>query len=403
MNKNVKKIVAIALAVTAFSSAAPVTNLDFMTTRVYASSGDLTSIRMKNSDGDTLKTYSDDSYKSKYEVDYDELEDQKTYYAKTSSDKINISTKGVSSSHVRIFKSRSSSAKGVKPSNTIELTPGSTATLTIRTYSDDPGTARYNDDYESQYTIKVKCTATSSESSTEENGDIYLETLRLSEGEINFSKNTFTYNVNVGESVSELKITAKPDCNSDEYDDYDVKINDATVYEDDNFKRTVSLNKGKNEFKITVENNEDEKRTYTLNIYRGQTDINTGTTNKANQWVVVNGRWQYNDSMGSIIKNTWFYDRNYGKSYYLQADGNMATGWIIYYGPWYYLGDDGSKKTGWQLVNGSWYYFDFEGKMKTGWIMDVDGRYYYLYSNGTMAYNTTIGGYKLGLNGAWIR
>jgi hypothetical protein len=35
--------------------------------------------------------------------------------------------------------------------------------------------------------------------------------------------------------------------------------------------------------------------------------------------------------------------------------------------------------------------------------MDVDGRYYYLYSNGSMAYNTTIGGYKLGLNGAWIR
>jgi glucan-binding YG repeat protein len=207
----------------------------------------------------------------------------------------------------------------------------------------------------------------------------------------------------VSESVSELKITARPDCDSDEYDDYDVKINDATVYEDDNFKRTVSLNKGKNEFKITVENDDDEKRTYTLNIYRGQTDINNGTTNKANQWVVVNGRWQYNDSMGNPIKNAWFYDRNYGKSYYLQSDGSMATGWITYYGNWYYLGYDGAKKTGWQLVNGSWYFLDLEGKMKTGWIMDVDGRYYYLYSSGAMAYNTTIGGYKLGSNGAWIR
>jgi len=403
MNKNVKRIVAIALTVTAFSAVAPAANLDFMNTKVYASSGDLTSIRVKNSDGDTIKTYSDDSYRSKYEVDYDELEDGETYYAKTSSDKITISTKGVSSSHVRIFKSRTSSAKGVKPSNTIELTSGSTMTLTIRTYSDDPGTTRYDDDYESQYIIKVKCTGTSSGTNTEENGDVYLDTLRVSEGELNFSKNTSTYNVNVGESVNELKITARPDCDSDEYDDYDVKINDATVYEDDNFKRTVSLNKGKNEFKITVENDDDEKRTYTLNIFRGQTDVNNGATNKANQWIAVNGKWQYNDSMGNPIKNAWFYDRNYGKSYYLQSDGTMATGWITYYGNWYYLGYDGAKKTGWQFVNGTWYYLDLEGKMKTGWIMDVDGRYYYLYSSGAMAYNTTIGGYKLGSNGAWIR
>ncbi|WP_160691117.1 cadherin-like beta sandwich domain-containing protein [Clostridium sp. C2-6-12] len=404
MNKNIKKIVAIALTVTAFSSVVPVANLDFINAKVYASSGDLTSIRVKNSDGDTIKTYSEDSYKSRYEVDYNELNDNETYYAKTSSNKITISTRGVSSSRVRIFKSRSSSARGIKPGNTIELTSGSTTTLTIRTYNDDPGTARYDDSYESQYIIKVKCTGTSSETSTEDNGDVYLETLRLSEGELNFSKNTSTYNVNVNESVSELKITAKPDCDSDEYDDYDVKINGVTINESDDFKRTVSLlNKGKNEFKITVENDDHEKRTYTLNIYRGQTDVNNGVTDKTNQWVMVNGKWQYIDSIGNPVKNTWFYDRTLGKNYYLQPDGNMATGWIIYDGSWYYLGNDGAKKTGWQLYNGTWYYLDFEGKMKTGWIMDVDGRYYYLYSNGAMAYSTTIGGYRLGSNGAWIR
>jgi glucan-binding YG repeat protein len=400
MNKNVKRIVAIALAVTAFSSAAPVANLDFMTTKVYASSGDLTSIRVKNSDGDTIKTYSDDSYKSRYEVDYDQLEDQETYYARTPSSEITINTRGVSSSHVRIFKGKNSSAKGIKPSNTIELTPDSTTTLTIRTYSDDPGTTRYDDYYESEYIIKVKCTGTSSDTS----GDGYLKTLSLSEGVINFSKDTLTYDVNVGEAVNEIKLTATPDCDSDEYDNYDVKVNGVTFSEDYDFTKTLRLlYKGKNEFKITVQNNENKTRTYTLNVYRGTTDTSNGSTNKVNQWVKVNGIWQYNDSMGNPIRNNWFYDRNDGKNYYLYANGNMATGWLPYNGNWYYLGYDGARKTGWQIYNGAWYYLDLDGKMKTGWIMDSDGRYYYLNPNGDMAYNTIIGGYKLGSNGAWIR
>ena len=51
----------------------------------------------------------------------------------------------------------------------------------------------------------------------------------------------------------------------------------------------------------------------------------------------------------------------------------------------------------------SWYYLDEMGNMKTGWIQDGSGKYYYLYPSGAMAYNTTIGGYKLGSDGAWIR
>jgi len=410
MNRSVKKIVAIALTVTAFSAVAPASNLNLISTRVYASSGELTSIKLKTSSGDTIKTYNDNDYRSKNEVDYNELVDKETYYSKTSSDKIKISISGVSSSHVRIFKGKSSSNKGIKTSNTIDLTPDSTTTLIIRTYSDDPGSVKYKDDsYNSEYTIKVKCTASSSNNNEVENGDVYLRSLYLSDGEFDFSKNTSNYNVNVVESVSEVKITAKPDCDIDYYDDYEVKIDGTTVNEDDKFRRTVSLNKGKNEIKITVEDDNDEKRTYTLNITRGQADttnnVNNGTSTnvKTNQWVMVNGRWQYNDSIGNSIKNGWFYDKSYDKSYYLQTDATMATGWLNYDGNWYYLGSDGGRKTGWQSVNGSWYYLDFEGKMKTGWIRDIDGRYYYLYSNGSMANSTTINGYKLGTNGAWIR
>ena len=391
MNKNLKKIVAIALTISAFSAIAPAGNLNIIATKAEAATGDLTSIKLKTSSGSTIKTYSDDDYKSKNEIDDDEMEDDGIYYAKTSSDKIKISTSGVSSSRVRIFKGKSSSTKGVKTSSTIELSSGSTTTLTIRTYADDPGTVKYSDDsFTSEYIIKVKCTASSSETE-EENGDVYLKSLTLSDGTLNFSKSTSTYNVNVSESVSEVKITAKPDCDSDEYDDYEVTINGTTVDEDDKFRKTVSLNKGKNEIKITVEDDNEEKRTYTVNITRGQTTTNNdnnsnnngSTTAKVSQWVLTNGKWQYNDATGNTIKNSWFYDRNYGKNYYLQADGSMATGWLNDNGKWYYLGSDGAMKTGWQLVNGTWYY---------------------LYpQTGTMAYNTKIDGYKLGSNGAWIR
>ena len=37
------------------------------------------------------------------------------------------------------------------------------------------------------------------------------------------------------------------------------------------------------------------------------------------------------------------------------------------------------------------------------WFQDTDGNWYYLQANGAMAKNTTIDGYRLGSNGAWIR
>lgn len=40
MNKNLKKIVAIALAIGTISAVAPATNINFLTTKAYASSDD---------------------------------------------------------------------------------------------------------------------------------------------------------------------------------------------------------------------------------------------------------------------------------------------------------------------------------------------------------------------------
>ena len=40
--------------------------------------------------------------------------------------------------------------------------------------------------------------------------------------------------------------------------------------------------------------------------------------------------------------------------------------------------------------------------MLTGW-QKIAGKWYYFYSDGAMAANTTIGGYRLGMDGAWIQ
>ena len=80
----------------------------------------------------------------------------------------------------------------------------------------------------------------------------------------------------------------------------------------------------------------------------------------------------------------------------------MATGWIWTGGAWYYLAPgDGHMYRGWGFINGSWYFCDrSSGAMKAGWIWD--GAWYYLYSSGAMAHNTTIGGYRLDSSGAWV-
>ncbi|WP_144395775.1 cadherin-like beta sandwich domain-containing protein, partial [Pseudomonas sp. Kh7] len=73
------------------------------------------------------------------------------------------------------------------------------------------------------------------------------------------------YNVKVKSDIDEITIKAKP-----EDTDYSVEIDDYSVNEDDNWKHTVDLKKGKNKIVITVEDDDDNKRTYTLNITRGE-------------------------------------------------------------------------------------------------------------------------------------
>ncbi|NRY60546.1 N-acetylmuramoyl-L-alanine amidase family protein [Clostridium beijerinckii] len=405
MNKNLKRIIALVLAIGTVSAISPITKINLLTTKAYASTDDdenddttLESLELKTSSGSTIKLYKNESYNDK--VDKDDISAGDKYYAKTSSKTINIDIDGPKSKYVKVFKGSSSSTKGKSISDDIDLSSGST-TLTVRVYKDKPDSdVKYNDDYESQYIIKVKYTGSDSNDSSDSDDsnsydDIYLDRLSVEGDNISLSKSKTTYSYNVASNVDEVTIKAVPDDK-----DYTVEINGDEVNEDDDkFKKDVSLDKGTNKIEVKIENDDNEERVYTLNITRGgtsSTGTSSGTTTadstpstadavstlKPNQWIQVNGKWQYNDSTGNPVKNNWFYDRSYGKSYFLQADGSMATGWLSYGSKWYYLGSDGG--------------------MQTGWIID-GSKYYYLYADGTMASNTSIGEYKLGSDGAWIR
>lgn len=241
---------------------------------------------------------------------------------------------------------------------------------------------------------------------------VYLDYIDLSDASIDFDKDKTSYDISVKDSLEKITIQS-------EAADYDntVKIAGSVVDEDTDYKKTVYLNKGKNSVEVKVVS-DDKQRSYIINITRGTatttnevTTNNSATTtvtneiqqtNNINKWIQTNGKWQYYDIKGNLVKNTWFFDKNHGESYYLTADGYMATGWLLNNGQWYYLDGNGAKQTGWKCINETWYNLDGAGIMKIGWLSD-NGKWYYLYESGAMASNTNISGYKIGSNGYWIK
>lgn len=80
---------------------------------------------------------------------------------------------------------------------------------------------------------------------------------------------------------------------------------------------------------------------------------------------------------------------------------SIDAAWIKDSNGWW-NSEGSSWSIGWRNINNEWYYFGTDGYMKTGWIQDKD-KWYYLDTNGAMAKNTTIDGYCLGNDGAWIK
>ncbi|WP_252221752.1 MULTISPECIES: N-acetylmuramoyl-L-alanine amidase family protein [unclassified Clostridium] len=119
---------------------------------------------------------------------------------------------------------------------------------------------------------------------------------------------------------------------------------------------------------------------------------------KAGWTQAADGTWTF---VKDGVKATgWFQD---GANWYLaNGDGIMQTGWQTVGGTWYYLAGNGAMQTGWQNVNGAWYYLLGNGAMQTGWIND-NGTWYFCDGSGKMLANTTVNGYVLGANGAWVK
>ncbi|NFI95690.1 N-acetylmuramoyl-L-alanine amidase family protein [Clostridium botulinum] len=116
-------------------------------------------------------------------------------------------------------------------------------------------------------------------------------------------------------------------------------------------------------------------------------------------WNILNGsNWQY--VLGGNRVTGWNFIN--GRWYWMDSFGMMQKGWVNPNGSWYYLNYNGDMATGWQNINGKWYYLREDGKMLTGWV-DDRGTWYYLDYSGAMVSNTTVNGYRLGSNGAWIR
>ena len=98
-------------------------------------------------------------------------------------------------------------------------------------------------------------------------------------------------------------------------------------------------------------------------------------------WLHLGKRWFYLDEDG-VMQTRWFLDD--GKWYYFdEEEGFMRTGWVLSSGRWYFLNDSGVMLTGWVNNYGKWYYMDENGAMLTSWLLDK-GTWYYLGSSGAM-------------------
>lgn len=104
----------------------------------------------------------------------------------------------------------------------------------------------------------------------------------------------------------------------------------------------------------------------------------------------------------TTVKPGWG-KNNDGKWIYGNADGTLYKGWLNNGQQWYYLDPvSGVMIEGWKEINNNWYYFEGSGAMHTGWLNN-NGTWYYLNDLGAMVKNTTIGGYKIGYDGVWIK
>ena len=223
------------------------------------------------------------------------------------------------------------------------------------------------------------------------------------------SKNGFYY-VDAEKQSTEDAVAYDTDVNGNVY-----RLDGGYVYKFDNtddWDKLYKVDGSMEELSVYDSNNmvlwNEDDEVYSIITGKSATDEEdkeeeTTTTG----WVQnADGTWNYLNAEGNKVTG-WLQSPASGLWYYMDANGvMMSNGWVQDGGNWYLLNADGSMATGWKYTGGAWYYLKptagNRGAMQTGWIND-NGTWYYCNASGAMLSNTTVGGYVLGANGAWIK
>ena len=220
------------------------------------------------------------------------------------------------------------------------------------------------------------------------------------------SKNGFYY-VDAEKQSTEDAVAYDTDVNGNVY-----RLDGGYVYKFDNtddWDKLYKVDGSMEELSVYDSNNmvlwNEDDEVYSIITGKSATDEEDKEeeTTTSTGWVQnADGTWNYLNAEGNKVTG-WLESPASGLWYYMDANGvMMSNGWINDNGTWYYLTSTGAMKTGWLNDRGTWYYLQANGAMKTGWLND-NGTWYYLNASGAMLSNTTVGGYVLGANGAWIK
>lgn len=138
----------------------------------------------------------------------------------------------------------------------------------------------------------------------------------------------------------------------------------------------------------------------------------------ANQLIYSSYFIYYAESDGSLVKNKWIYANRLKTPhfywYYFGSDYKAITKqYKIIDGKKYYFNKEGILSIGWKrrsvddditanYKDKKWYYFGEDGTIKEGWVQS-GGKWYYVYSDGLMATDTTTpDGYYVNKSGVCV-
>lgn len=392
MRKIIIKIAGLTLITASFSAYIPITTLPTANTIAYALSDDsISTLRLKSGESG-IGLYSSKNYKRENKVYQDDKIPELIYghlTGKQSEFKIDVLETGAADTRVFVGTSKQ---KLTSINDKISVASDSKETVLIRIYDSKKAA---DDEEIKEYKLIIERDESEEDSEYEEEeenqldgavGNVYLDRISLvnngSKIDFVFDKNQTIYNLDVDENIGYLTVKAVPENDSDR-----VKVNGDTLDKkgDDKYKKDISLDKGRNVIKVSIIGDDYVKREYFLNINRGKSLVNNKKSNTESK--------ENSGNTDTISKNTFIPVSDTKNSDTKSESGN-----------WCYRNSDGSLAKGWKMIKNEWYYFDETGAMKTGWIKATDGNWYYMQQDtGKMAKNTTVNGYKIGIDGAWVK